>query len=289
MKDKLSASYLARRYPRAVCAAWFTACVLAALSSAGVVPALAKAVPAQPQSNVRSTTADPTLIEANLDRFLDRLMQAESAGIDTAKNPRSTALGPFQFIESTFLDLVEREFAEETRMLGRADILRLRTDRLFARRVARVYVRDSAEMLMENGERAGYGNLRLAYLLGTTAALQVLKARDEAPVANILGRAVVKANPFLARMSAERLAQWSASSIGEDTLPGGSVEAVQKNTRPAATPSKLSARRAKPSETSKQVRLEKRAVDKKLAATKPRTAKLRAARVKGRAMAQKSI
>jgi hypothetical protein len=33
--------------------------------------------------------------------FLDRLMHAESAGRDSAANPRSTALGPFQFIKST--------------------------------------------------------------------------------------------------------------------------------------------------------------------------------------------
>src|SRR5262245_44846162 len=37
------------------------------------------------------------------DTFLNRLMRSESNGQDSAKNPRSTALGAFQFIKSTFL------------------------------------------------------------------------------------------------------------------------------------------------------------------------------------------
>src|SRR5262249_58306119 len=44
------------------------------------------------------------------DSFLDHLMRAESGGRDTAANPRSTALGPYQFIKSTFLDLARRHF-----------------------------------------------------------------------------------------------------------------------------------------------------------------------------------
>ena len=38
---------------------------------------------------------------ATFDKFLDRLMRAESNGRDEAANPRSTALGAFQFIKSS--------------------------------------------------------------------------------------------------------------------------------------------------------------------------------------------
>ena len=61
------------------------------------------------------------------DMFLDRLMRAESGGRDTAANPRSTALGPYQFIKSTFLDLARRHFGIEVQELSEDEILRLRT------------------------------------------------------------------------------------------------------------------------------------------------------------------
>ena len=46
--------------------------------------------------------------DAAFHTFLDRLMGAESAGRSHAKNPRSSALGPFQFINSTFLAVMRR-------------------------------------------------------------------------------------------------------------------------------------------------------------------------------------
>jgi hypothetical protein len=179
------------------------------------VPAVAASVKPVDPTLPDLARLDPTRHDPTLDDFLDRLMQAESAGIDTAQNPRSTALGPFQFIESTFLEIVEREFKSQTAGRDRDALLQLRTNRQFARNVARVYVRDSAEMLMENGEAATLANLRLAYLLGSKAALQILQAEDSQAVAPILGKAVVKANPFLASMTAKRLVAWSAKSIGE--------------------------------------------------------------------------
>jgi hypothetical protein len=51
--------------------------------------------------------------DASFQTFLDRLMGAESAGADHAKNPRSTAVGPFQFIKATFLEVTRRHFPTE--------------------------------------------------------------------------------------------------------------------------------------------------------------------------------
>ena len=73
------------------------------------------------------------------DSFLDHLMRAESNGRNTAANPRSTALGPFQFIKSTFLDVMRRHFSADIAHLNETDILALRTDRGFARRAAAAF------------------------------------------------------------------------------------------------------------------------------------------------------
>ena len=72
-----------------------------------------------------------------MEDFLDRLMTAESGGHLHKKNPRSTALGPFQFIESTFLFVVNRHFQSEVAGLTEQQVLARRTDMAFSRRAAR--------------------------------------------------------------------------------------------------------------------------------------------------------
>jgi hypothetical protein len=145
--------------------------------------------------------------------FLDRLMLAESGGRDDASNPRSTALGPFQFIETTFLNVVRRHFAAETGELSKQEILKLRTNRPFARRAAEAFTRDNAALLAIAGHEASLANLRLAHLVGPGAAVRILKAPVSTPVVSVLGGQVARANPFLVRMTAADLVRWSARSL----------------------------------------------------------------------------
>ncbi|MFM9943025.1 MAG: hypothetical protein ACKVP7_26440 [Hyphomicrobiaceae bacterium] len=150
---------------------------------------------------------------ADMARFLDRLMLAESGGRDTAKNPRSSALGPFQFIDSTFLEVTRRHFAAEIAGLTPPQVLALRTDRPFARRAAEAFTRDNADVLAAQGLPTSFANLRLAFLLGPGGAVRVLKAETTAPVISIVGVAVVQANPFMAGMTVRDLAAWSERNL----------------------------------------------------------------------------
>lgn len=174
----------------------------------------AQAEPAPAEAALPSVTGIvATSDAADMARFLDRLMQAESGGNDLAKNPRSTALGPYQFIESTFLDVARRHFASETTALPPAQILALRTDRKFARRAAEAFTRDNAEQLAAHGLPASFANLRLAFLLGPAGAIRVLKSDATTPVINVVGVAVVQANPFMAGMTTRDLAAWSGRNL----------------------------------------------------------------------------
>ena len=161
-----------------------------------------------------SDTKSPTM--SDLSPFLDRLMLAESAGRDDARNPRSTAVGPFQFIERTFLDLIARYFSVETRQLDRAGQLALRADRAFARKVAEAYTRENAAALADADLAPTFANLRLAFFAGADGAIRVLKAPPGTSAQAILGGAVVRANPFLAGMTVAHLAQWSARTMALD-------------------------------------------------------------------------
>jgi len=189
------------------------------LAPVAVQPPTAQAPTAQPPS-AQSSTSPSAPPEQNLaaeasalEGFLDKLMRAESGGALNARNPRSTAVGPFQFIESTFQELVARHFASETENLAPPAVLALRTDLAFSRRAAAIYTRENAGLLVGNGFEANFRNLRLAFLVGAGGALRILEAQAGEKVSDLLGAAVVRANPFMARMTAADLLERCAREV----------------------------------------------------------------------------
>ncbi len=157
--------------------------------------------------------------------FLDRLMMAESGGNDFARNRRSTATGPYQFIVSTFLSVARRHFPAETSKLSRTQILALRTDRKFARKAAEAYTKDNAAHLAAAGHKPTFTNLRLAFLLGPGGANRILSAPAKAKVGVLLGRAVMRANPFMAGMTASDLIARAARDIATDPRSTAGIKA----------------------------------------------------------------
>jgi hypothetical protein len=187
----------------------------------------AVAVLAQPTA-VHAAEPDP----AAFDAFLDRLMAAESGGVATAKNPRSTALGPFQFLDTTFLDITRRHFAAETEALNEQQVLALRTDPAFARKAVAAFTRDNADYLTSEGVSASFTNLRLAHLVGAGAAARILKAPPASQVALWVGPAVIRANRFMAGMTVEQLIERCATEANTD----GTMTANPASTSPTAKP-----------------------------------------------------
>lgn len=168
----------------------------------------------RPGPTARADTKKPDgVAEMTMDGFLDRLMIAESGGNDTARNPRSTATGAFQFIQSTFLSVMQRHFPKRIEKLTPAEILALRTDRKAARDAARAYTRDNAQILALNGHKPTFPHLRLAFLLGANGAMRILEAKPDAPLGSILGPAVMRANPFMTRLTAGGLIARAARDL----------------------------------------------------------------------------
>lgn len=152
--------------------------------------------------------------------FLDRLSMAESGGRQFAKNPRSTALGPFQFIDSTFFDVVMRNFPELAEGKSAAEISQLRVDPKVARDAALAYTRENAAFLQARGHAPEAGYLRLAFLVGPSGAAKLLSAEPKAPVAGLLSQAAIEANPFMDGMTAEDLiARAKREADGLGVLP----------------------------------------------------------------------
>jgi hypothetical protein len=177
---------------------------------------------AMTEAPAASSTATEVAIgapDAAFDTFLDRLMRSESNGRDTAKNPRSTALGAFQFIKSTFLEVMRRHFPADIADMNETDILALRTDRGFARRAAEAFSKENLDYLADRGLKPTFGHLRLAFLLGPVGAARVMEAPSAKPVAEILDDGVIAANPFMRRMSAADLIARAHRDVGVETSP----------------------------------------------------------------------
>jgi hypothetical protein len=191
----------------------------------------AQAQPVPPLPEAKSARAGSSA-SLTLETFLDRLMIAESGGRDSARNPRSTALGPFQFIRSTFLEVARRHFAEETASLSTGAILALRTDRAFARRAAEAYTKENAAHLASQGLQASFPNLRLAYLAGPHGAARVLSASPDARVSTLLSRGAIAANPFMAGMTAADLLTKCARDL--EVSPQSTAGITPDGSRPAA-------------------------------------------------------
>jgi hypothetical protein len=181
----------------------------AAAFAAAVVLVLApRSASAEPEA--AKPAADPPM---TMEMFLDKLMMAESGGRAFAKNPLSTAVGPFQFIASTWLQVARQTFPDDIKDLKAHEVLALRTDAGFARRAAHRYTMNNAAWLVANGHKATFPHLRLAHLVGAGGAVRVLSADPKTKVATLLGATVIGANPFMANMTAEDLIARSARDI----------------------------------------------------------------------------
>lgn len=238
---RTSRSFLERRqYVRRLGIITATLCVVSATAIAepSTRPTAATAPPpaskAKPEKTAKRT-AETISDSAAMALFLDRLMMAESGGRDDARNPRSTAVGPFQFIESTFLNVVRAHFAAETGELSHPEILKLRHNRAFARRAAEAFTKDNAAHLAVAGLDASFTNLRLAHLVGAGGAVRVLKAPPTTPAARLLGIHVARANPFLARMTAAGLVQWSERNLSAAALADKSIAVDTSRLRRSAS------------------------------------------------------
>jgi hypothetical protein len=199
--------------PRSIRIAWFFAALC--LSPFGVCRAEETSGPIPPASESER-------------QFLIRLMAVESAGRLHARNPASSAYGPFQFLNTTFLDVIRRNFPTLSSKQD-AEILQLRADPDIAWQAALVFTRENAVYLSDHGAAVSPANLRLAFFAGPAGAVKVLAAQPEEPLSAILSAAALEANPFLAGMTAGGLiARANRDSGPQSDRPDGGFAAAVK-------------------------------------------------------------
>jgi hypothetical protein len=165
--------------------------------------------------------------------LVDSIIGAESGGDPNAVNPRSSASGPGQFIDSTFLDVI-RKARPDLANKPDDELLALKTDPVIGRQATEAYAAQNGETLAKNGLPVTPGTTYLAHFAGPTGAVSILKADPSASAASILGPAVVKANPFLASMTAADLQAWANRKMGGGPVAQPQPAPVSPVARPSA-------------------------------------------------------
>ncbi len=120
--------------------------------------------------------------------YLVNQAQAESNFNTDAKAKTSSATGLYQFIDSTWLDIVDKygkEYGIETTGKSRSEILAMRKDPEKASFMAAAFASENERFLKDNwcGD-VGATELYLAHFLGASGAASFLNARDENPIGN---------------------------------------------------------------------------------------------------------
>lgn len=157
--------------------------------------------------------------------FAARVDAAESGGNPNAKNPSSSATGPGQFINQTFLDQVKRNAPEVAQGKTDDQILAMRSNKDLSDRMTNSYATENAGFLAQRNLPVTDGSLYLAHFAGPQGAASVLSADPTTPVKNILSPAAIQANPQLASMTAGELRQWA-----DNKMAGGQTVTSRSDT-----------------------------------------------------------
>lgn len=148
--------------------------------------------------------------------YLGFMRALESGGRADARNPNSTATGADQFIESTWLDMVNSARPAWATGKSREELLAMRTDPLKSAEMAKEYARQNAAKLEAQGLPANNVNLYAAHHFGPGGGVKFAKADDATPIEDILTPEQIAANPYLAgKTKGEVIDNWMSRTGGE--------------------------------------------------------------------------
>lgn len=144
--------------------------------------------------------------------LVDSIVGAESGGNPNARNERSSAGGAGQFINETWLAMLAKHRPD---LAGsRDDLLALKSDPALSREMTAAYAADNAGILKQNGLPVTPGTQYLAHFAGPQGAVGILNADPATPAAAVFRPDAMKANPFLAKMTAGDVAAWADRKMG---------------------------------------------------------------------------
>jgi len=161
------------------------------------------------------------------------IINAESRGVANAQNPNSSARGLGQFIDSTWLEMVQKHRPDLMAGRRQAQVLALRDDPAISREMTQRYGEQNQARLRSEGLEPTAGNTYLMHFAGPAGGVALLR-NPNAPAADTMAAAsggrqtaadLIKANPFLAGKTGAEVAAWAAQRVNE---PGSANDATRR-------------------------------------------------------------
>ncbi len=155
------------------------------------------------------------------DAFIDHIVDIESGGRADAENTNSSALGPGQFIKSTWLQIVAKHRPHWAVGLDQRDILDKRKHPATARWAIRMYAEANIPVLQRAGVEASASALYLSHMLDGAVAAKLYRAAPNTPLKDIVGLAAYRANrTLMCGKKAKDLIAWAERKLGKRIAVG---------------------------------------------------------------------
>lgn len=189
-----------------------------ATSPAVRVPAYIGAVA---QEGEPQAAAAPQAVEPS--NVAQRIREVEGTG----KNPMSSARGPYQFIDSTFVDMFRKMYPDQAVGMSDEEIKQIRNTpegEKLQEQMGPALIDENSNILRQSGKEPTAGNIYLMHFLGPRDAMKVLNSDPSSPVDRLLSNPVIAANRRLleGKTAGEVVAEMERMMTGAAT--GGRIE-----------------------------------------------------------------
>ncbi|BAQ49512.1 phage tail length tape measure family protein [Methylobacterium aquaticum] len=152
--------------------------------------------------------------------FISAMINVESRGNASVKNPNSSATGLGQFIEATWLRLFPKVFPERAAGMGRDEILSRRTDREDSIALIQALAAENRRALERADLPTNNRNQYLAWFLGSPTAVKALRADPDTPISSVASADAIASNrKVLEGRSVGQVLDWADRTINKNA-PG---------------------------------------------------------------------
>jgi hypothetical protein len=168
-------------------------------------------------------------LSANLDfaAVVEQIINAESNSDANKRSRRSSASGPAQFLDETWLEMIAIYRPDLVEGRTRMELLELRRDQQLSREITTQLVERNAKILSRRSLPITPGTLYLAHFAGSAGAVAVLSVPEDEHAASIMASAdatgrttpekIVLANPFMGDFTVADLKRWADRKMQRST------------------------------------------------------------------------
>lgn len=132
---------------------------------------------------------------SSVETVVNRIIGAESGGNPNAQNPKSSASGVGQFLDSTWVKTVRTHRPDIAEGRTDAELIALKTDRALGKEMTTRLTEENAQVLARQGLPATATNIYLTHFAGQGGGPAIIKASPDTPISEILSDDAIRANP----------------------------------------------------------------------------------------------